>query len=125
MPGVSGRFPGHVRDHPPEGTPLTVDRTGHERGWIADRANGSVAVIDRRAVVPQHFRCAPFSGDDHAEVAVRLRYGLGEVMAEPIPLANGQVLNQAQDRDAAVNQDAAQLLLGQPVGLLHHALPSE
>jgi len=47
------------------------------------------------------------------------------VVAEPIPLRLGQVLDETKDGGAAVDQDPAQLLIRQPVGLLQHTVPGE
>ena len=58
-------------------------------------------------------------------LAVRVPGAAGEVVAEPGPLRLGQVLDETEDGRAAADQDAAQLLAGQPVGLLQHAVPGE
>jgi hypothetical protein len=42
--------------------------------------------------------------------------GPDKVVAEPIPLRLGQVLDQAKDGGAPVGQDAAQLFIRQPAG---------
>src|SRR5215207_9413051 len=64
-------------------------------------------------------------GDGHAIFPAGVPRGSGEVVAEPIPLRLGQVLDETKDAGAAVDQYAAQLLLGQPVDLLQHAVPGE
>jgi hypothetical protein len=48
-----------------------------------------------------------------------------KVVAEPVPFRLGQVLDETQDGGAAVHEDPAQLLVGEPVGLLQHAVPGE
>jgi hypothetical protein len=47
------------------------------------------------------------------------------VIAEPVPLYLGQVLDQAKNGGATAGQDAAQLFIRQPIGLLQHAVPGE
>ena len=88
------------------------------------RLGAKVAVLGRRPVVPQHVAGGAVGRDGHAVLPARVR-GPDEVVAEPVPLRLGQVLDETQDGGAAVDQYAAQLVIGQPVRLLQHAMPGE
>jgi hypothetical protein len=69
--------------------------------------------------------CCAAGGDSHAMFAIGVPSGPDKVVAEPAPLRLDQVLDQLQGRSATVDHDPAQLLVGEPVGLLQHAVPRE
>src|SRR5215211_346846 len=123
--GVPGGLARHVGHNPPECMPVAVDRDDDARFRVADVPDRSVAVLNGRPVVPQHVASGTAGGDGHAVFPAGVPRGSGEVVAEPIPLRLGQVLDETKDAGAAVDQDAAQLLIGQPVGFLQRAVPGE
>jgi hypothetical protein len=123
--GVPRGLARHVGHDPPKRVPVAVDRDDETRFRVADGTDRAVAVLDCRPVVPQHVGRGAVGGDGHAVFPVGVPCGPDEVVAEPIPLRLGQVLDETKDGGAAVDQDAAQLLIRQPVGLLQHAVPGE
>ena len=123
MSGVPRGLAGHVSHDPPQRVPVAVDWDGETRFRVAGGTDRAVAVLDGRLVAGQHVGRGTVGEDSHAVFLAGVSGGPGEVVAEPVPLRLGQVLDQAKDRGAAVDQDAAQLLIRQPVGLLQHAVP--
>ena len=122
---MPGGLAGHVGDDPPQRVPLAVDRDGETRFWVAGGADRPVAVLDGRLVTGQHVGCGAVGGDGHAVLRAGVQGGPGEVVAEPVSLRLGQVLDETKDGGAAADQDAAQLVIRQPAGLLQHAVPGE
>src|SRR5215472_7578624 len=123
--GVPRGLARHVGHDPPERMPVAVDRDRETRFRISGGTDRAVAVGDCRPIVGEHVARGTIGGDGHAVFLAGVPRGPGKVVAEPIPFRFGQVLDETKDRGATSDQDAAQLLIGQPAGLLQHAVPGE
>src|SRR5262245_8909971 len=124
MSGVACRLTGHVGQNPPQRVLIALDRDNDPRLGICCRVDGAIAVLDGGPVVPQYICGIPVGRHRHAQLAIVVR-DTGEVMTEPVALRLGQVLNETQDGRTAVDQDAAQLFVREPIGLLQYAVSRE
>ena len=84
-----------------------------------------VALGDRRPVVGDDLLRGTVRGDHHVEVEVGVAQVAGEGVAEPVPLAVGQVRHQPKQRGVGDDQPAPKLLLTQTGKLLQYAGPGK
>src|SRR5262245_52303268 len=124
MSGVPGGLACHMGHNPPERVALALDRNGDVRFRVADRSDGAIALGHSLLVVPQHIGYGAAGRHSHA-VSVSVRAGAEEVVAEPVPLSLRQVLDETNDGSAAIDEHAAQLLIGHAVRLLEYTVAGE
>ena len=98
MAGMPGSLAGHVGNNPPNRVERALNRYRDRRSEVTGRADRGVAGRDHRVIVSQDLLSTATGWDIHADVAGIIGFPAGNVIAEPVPLGEGQVVDQPEQR---------------------------